>query len=85
MLQVTEADYICDACCQMAMQAVDSNPANEPSSSSLRGHTNVCILCGISLRNRQSHPIVTENLNDLQQAMNTEIINRAEPRQVTFN
>jgi hypothetical protein len=66
------------------MQTVNSNSLNEPSSSSLRGHTNVCILCGISLMNRQRDAIVRDNLTDLQQAIHIEVVNRAEPRYVTY-
>ncbi|CAG4973916.1 unnamed protein product [Colias eurytheme] len=80
---ITEEDYICDACKELAMQCVNSGLANESGASSSRGHIHVCILCGSSLRNRKHDLIVRENPSQLQQAIHIELENRIAPRQAT--
>ncbi|KAL4703644.1 hypothetical protein ACJJTC_000315 [Scirpophaga incertulas] len=82
---ITDEDYICDCCWQSALEAVNTGLMNDPGSSSSHshGHTNVCILCGKSLRNNnRSQIIITENPSSLEQAIRTEIQNRVSPRQV---
>ncbi|KAL4713777.1 hypothetical protein ACJJTC_012294 [Scirpophaga incertulas] len=82
---ITDEDYICDCCWQSALEAVNTGLMNDPGSSSSHshGHTNVCILCGKSLRNNnRSQIIIRENPSSLEQAIRTEIQNRVSPRQV---
>ncbi|KAL4702082.1 hypothetical protein ACJJTC_002281 [Scirpophaga incertulas] len=81
---VTEDDYICEACFDLAMQTVnaqltDNSERDRCAGPSRRGHTEVCLVCGRSLANRQSHVI----LRDQDQAVIQIIQNRLSPRQVS--
>ncbi|KAL4721181.1 hypothetical protein ACJJTC_016701 [Scirpophaga incertulas] len=81
---VTEDDYICEACFHLAMQTVnaqltDNSERDRCAGPSRRAHTEVCLVCGRSLANRQSHVI----LRDQDQAVIQIIQNRLSPRQVS--
>ncbi|KAL4713584.1 hypothetical protein ACJJTC_005069 [Scirpophaga incertulas] len=88
--EMNENDYICEACRDLLMaavnislqQAVSSNDG-EQAGSSQRGHIHVCLLCGCSIAQRQSDKILRDNPNELQQSMIDIIKNRVAPRQVT--
>lgn len=82
-----EEDYVCEACRDLAMAAVNRNLQNQVSGSedagtSTRGHTNVCILCGCSTLRRQSDKIFRENPTEMQQSIINIIESRLAPREV---
>uniref|UniRef100_A0A2A4JAT5 Uncharacterized protein n=1 Tax=Heliothis virescens TaxID=7102 RepID=A0A2A4JAT5_HELVI len=87
-LEITDDDYVCEACWELAMVAVNQNlqlDANEGEQSgpSHRGHINVCLLCGCSLVRRQSDKVLKDNPTELQQDMINIIQMKIEPRQIT--
>ncbi|CAH2071949.1 unnamed protein product, partial [Iphiclides podalirius] len=79
---VLEDDYVCEACRDLAITAVNINlrevPGNEEAGPSTRkkGHKNVCLLCGCSLLIRQSNKILRENPTDVQQCVKNIIESR---------
>ncbi|KAL4708097.1 hypothetical protein ACJJTC_009876 [Scirpophaga incertulas] len=90
LLKVTDDDVICEACWELAMNAVNSNLQQNIASreeqqaiSTQRGHTNVCLLCGCSLIKKQSDKILRENPTELQQSIINIIMREREPRQIT--
>ncbi|CAK1603536.1 unnamed protein product [Parnassius mnemosyne] len=86
---ITEDDYVCEACRDLAMISVNhslqeiSGIDDQQPGPSHRGHVSVCLLCGCSILQRQSDRILRDNPTDLHQLMYTLIENRVAPRQVT--
>ncbi|CAG4990707.1 unnamed protein product [Parnassius apollo] len=85
---ITEDDYICEACRDLAISVNHSLQEisgidNQQPRPSPQGHTSVCLLCGCSLLRRKSDRILRDNPMDLHKLMFTIIENRVAPRQVT--
>ncbi|XP_060807317.1 uncharacterized protein LOC132903317 [Amyelois transitella] len=87
---MNENDFVCEACRDLLIFAINDNLQQEVTSgdgeqagSSQRGHTNVCLLCGCSITQRQSDRILRDNPNELHQSMIDIIKNKVAPRQVT--
>ncbi|RVE41315.1 hypothetical protein evm_014038 [Chilo suppressalis] len=84
---ITEEDYICDACFCLSMQIVNAqlhgDEYDRSAGPSLCGHTLVCLLCGRTLVNRQSHHILRQNTTDIIQRVIQIIENKIAPRQLT--
>lgn len=87
--QITEEDYVCEACRDLAMVAVNqclqqevSGSGDQDAGPSHRGHTHVCLLCGCSILRRQSDKILRDNPTDMQRSIIAIIENRLAPRQV---
>lgn len=89
IFQITEEDYICEACRDLAMFAINQSLEQEVSAGddqhagpSHRGHTHVCLLCGCSLLHRQRDKILRHNPTDMQRSIIAIIERRLAPRQV---
>ncbi|VVC87890.1 unnamed protein product [Leptidea sinapis] len=89
---ITDSDVVCEGCWELAMGAVNQvlqeeiNPqGGQQASSSNRGHSQVCILCGCSILRRQSDLIFRENPSQLQIQVVSIIEGRISPRQVSHN
>lgn len=85
--QITEEDYICEACFHLSMktvnaQLIENNEQDRFAGSSRRGHTQVFLLCGRSVVNLRSHVIMRENASNDEQAVIQIMENRIAPRQV---
>ncbi|CAG4958305.1 unnamed protein product [Colias eurytheme] len=85
---ITEEDYICEPCNNLLMRSVNEQLATscdnaQASGSSQQGRRQVCSLCGRSILNRQSHPIVIDNPSEEQIQILAVIQSRITPRQVS--
>ncbi|KAJ8728927.1 hypothetical protein PYW07_006623 [Mythimna separata] len=84
--EVTEEDYICEACFYLAMQGVNDelHGNNDRSAgSSHRGHREVCLLCGRSLVKLQSHLVLSPSTSSHHVKI-AEIVERTiAPRQIS--
>lgn len=90
LFQITEEDYICEPCNNLLMRSVNEQLATscdnaQASGSSQQGRRQVCSLCGRSILNRQSHPLVIDNPSEEQRQILTVLQSRITPRQVTFS
>lgn len=95
-MQITEDDYVCQACYNIAVssviQALQQDTQEQAGSSQMsleyqasttnRGHTNVCMICGCSTVRRQRDRILRDNPTELQLTMIQIITARVAPRQV---
>ncbi|VVC91315.1 unnamed protein product [Leptidea sinapis] len=82
-----EDDYVCEACRDLAMATVNHNLPSDVSGgveagTSTRGHTNVCLLCGCSILQRQSD-IVLRETTEMQQYIYNIIESRVAPRDIS--
>ncbi|XP_023940272.2 uncharacterized protein LOC112047391 [Bicyclus anynana] len=80
---ILEDDYVCEACRDLAMAAVNANLQSEGAGPSTRGHTNVCLLCGCSILQRQSDKLVKENPTEMQQSIINVIESKVAPREIS--
>ncbi|RVE41837.1 hypothetical protein evm_013521 [Chilo suppressalis] len=85
---ISENCYVCEACRDLAMSAINRSlqnevPDGEAAGTSTRGHTNVCILCGCSILQRQSDKILKENVNEMQQSIINIIESKVAPREIS--
>lgn len=64
------------------LQQDSSGNIDQQAGSSHQGHTNVCLLCGLSTLRRRSDKILRSNPSQLQQSMINIIESRVAPREV---
>ncbi|CAG5024191.1 unnamed protein product [Parnassius apollo] len=88
MTNITEEEYICEACFDVSMQSINAqihgnNECHPSACSSRLGHTQVCPVCGRSLLNRQSDYIHKENPSSLTLRMINLIRATVAPRQIS--
>ncbi|CAH2109329.1 unnamed protein product [Euphydryas editha] len=84
---VLEEDIVCETCRDLAMFSVNENfqqdvsgNADQQAGPSHQGHTNVCLLCGLSTLRRRSDKILRSNPSELQLCMIAIIESRVQPR-----
>ncbi|CAH2105465.1 unnamed protein product [Euphydryas editha] len=89
---VLEEDIVCEACRDLAIFSVNENfqqdlsgNADQQAGPSHRGHTNVCLLCGLSTLRRRGDKILRSNPSELQLCMIAIIESRVQPRKITHN
>ncbi|CAG4980978.1 unnamed protein product [Colias eurytheme] len=85
---ITEDDYICEACHDIAMRAVNDalnrdSGEQQAAGSSHQGHTQVCVLCGLSILRRRSDLILRGNGSYLDRSIANIVQSRIAPREIT--